>query len=353
MIEIIEATEPIRWKKVVDAFPDPDVYYRLEYLRAFELHGDGSPILLQFSHNGTTAICAMMMRDIAEDKHFSGIIPHGEYFDLITPYGYGGFIFNHTPDAYTLNIVKEEFYAALKEMKIVSAFFRFHPMYKNADFHREMVNVIDLGKTIHIDLETSDLIWNNFTSKNRGKIRKAEKNGVEVKHAKDLKLFTPFMEIYNGTMQHDNATDYYYFSKEFYESIDKDLNDHYEMFYAEHQGKIIAMSIMLFDGQHMHYHLSGSRFEFRNLEATNILLYKAALWGNEHGLKSLHLGGGVGSSEDSLLKFKEGFNRQSDNQFSIGKLIVDKEKYDELINLRNEVDLDFNKESKFFPTYRS
>ena len=184
-------------------------------------------------------------------------------------------------------------------------------------------------------------------------IRKAEKNGVEIFHGKDLKLFHDFKRIYNATMDKDHAEEYYYFEDAFYESIHRDLRDNYEMFYAVLDGKIIAMSIMLYANNQMHYHLSGSLFEYRNLAPTNLLLYKAALWGCEKGFKTFHLGGGVGSGEDNLYRFKEGFNRNSDYQFSIGKEIFDQERYNELVAMRAKEDTSFNPESPFFPLYRS
>ena len=184
-------------------------------------------------------------------------------------------------------------------------------------------------------------------------IRKAEKNGIEIFHEKDLKLFQDFKRIYNATMDKDHAEKYYYFDDAFYESIHRDLHEHYEMFYAVYQGEIIAMSIMIFANNRMHYHLSGSMIEYRNLAPSNLLLYIAALWGHEQGFKTFHLGGGVGSGEDSLFKFKAAFNRNSDYQFSIGKEIFDQQKYDELVQERAQRDDAFNSQSSYFPVYRS
>lgn len=55
-------------------------------------------------------------------------------------------------------------------------------------------------------------------------------------------------------MNKDNAEEYYYFEEEFCKSIHEDLSAHYEMFYAVYEGQIIAMSIILFANQQMHYH---------------------------------------------------------------------------------------------------
>ena len=154
-------------------------------------------------------------------------------------------------------------------------------------------------------------------------------------------------------MDKDHAEEYYYFGDAFYESIHRDLHENYEMFYAVLDGQIIAMSIMLFCNKQMHYHLSGSMMEYRNLAPSNLLLYKAALWGYEKGYKTFHLGGGVGSGEDNLYKFKAAFNKNSDYQFAIGKQVFDQEKYDELVRIRKESDPTFDGESKFFPLYRA
>jgi lipid II:glycine glycyltransferase (peptidoglycan interpeptide bridge formation enzyme) len=241
----------------------------------------------------------------------------------------------------------------MKAEGIVCNFVRYHTVLANAAPMKTVSDVIDLGKTVALHLDSPEVIWQNIVPKNRNMIRKAEKNGIEIHHAADMALFKDFVQIYNATMDKDHAEAYYYFGDEFYESIHKDLDGHYEMFYATYEGKIIAMSIMLFVNKQMHYHLSGSVLEYRNLAPSNLLLYKAALWGCEHGYKTLHLGGGVGSGEDNLYKFKAAFNRESDYQFSIAKMVFDQEKYDALVAERAERDPDFNSESKFFPLYRS
>lgn len=296
----------------------------------------------------------MMERDVADDPHFAEFnLPKNKYRDLVTPYGYGGFVFNQVNvPTEIISLLNSELSDFLKEKGYVAAFFRFHPVLSNALIHSQSVNVIDLGHTIAIDLTSPETIWNNITSKNRNMIRKAEKNGIVIKHGKGMDLLKQFVEIYNATMDHDEAAPYYYFELPFYESIDSDLRDNYEVFYAECEGKIVAMSIMIFAGTQMHYHLSGSLFEYRNLAPSNLLLYQAALWGCEKGYRTFHLGGGVGSGKDNLYKFKAGFNRNSDYTFSIGKMIISHIPYEELVKLRAFTEFQLESVS-FFPAYRA
>ena len=151
-------------------------------------------------------------------------------------------------------------------------------------------------------------------------------------------------------MEKDNAADYYYFSPEFYKSILNDLKNSALIFYAEQEGKIIAMSIILYSKGQLHYHLSASDIEYRNLAPTNLLLFDVAIWGAVNGYKTFHLGGGVGSHEDNLYKFKKSFYKGEDTQFSIGRKIFDAEKYKMLCNIRFKGETYDN--VSFFPQYR-
>lgn len=342
MINIIDITDKHLWDNTVKSFSNYDVYYLSGYVKAFQIHGDGIPQLMFYEKNGLRAMYVYMKRNTKIDG----------LYDSISPYGYGGVLFEGDSTLENLHDFWNSYIEKMNDLNIVCNFVRYHPILNNALLMKEISNVIDLGKTIAFDLTSPDIIWENIISKNRNMIRKAEKNGIEIHHSKDYELFNDFIRIYNATMDKDEAIDYYYFGEEFYKSIHNDLYDNYEMFYAMYDGKIIAMSIILFANKQMHYHLSGSLMEFRNLAPSNLLLYKAALWGYEQGYKTFHLGGGVGSGEDNLYKFKAAFNKNSDYQFSIGKQIFNKEKYDELVNLRITEDSNFDINSSFFPLYR-
>lgn len=343
MIQIFDMTQRKEWDETVRSFAEYDVYYLSGYVRAFEIHGDGEPQLLYYEDGGLRAIYVYMKRKTA----IEGV------YDSITPYGYGGVLFEGDATVENMKAFWAAYVEKMKELNIVDNFVRYHPVLANAVPMKEVSDVIDLGKTVAFHLDSPEVIWENIIPKNRNMIRKAEKNGIEIHHAHDMDLFKDFIRIYNATMDKDNAEEYYYFGEEFYKSIHEDLDGNYEMFYATLDGQIIAMSIMLFANKQMHYHLSGSMIEYRNLAPSNLLLYKAALWGCEQGYKTFHLGGGVGSGEDNLYKFKAAFNRKSDYQFSIAKMIFDQEKYDALVEYRANRDHEFNRESKFFPLYRS
>ena len=317
MVELFDLAHSAEWDNKVKTFTDYDVYYLSGYVKA------------------------------RRPTDIEGV------YDSVTPYGYGGVLFEGDTSEDNLKDFWKAYLDEMAKEHIVDNFVRYHPVLRNAVPMKIISNVIDLGKTIAMDLSSPEVVWDNIHSKNRNMIRKAEKNGIIIEHGKGMDLFDKFIEIYNATMDKDHAEAYYYFKRPFYESIHNDLQDNYELFYAKLEDKIIAMSIMIFANGRLNYHLSGSDIEYRNLAPSNLLLYKTALWGCEHGFRTFHLGGGVGSGEDNLYKFKAAFNKVSDYQFSIGKQVFDQQLYDELVGLRRRSDEDFDETSHYFPLYRS
>lgn len=351
MLSIINVSETERWDNLVKSFKNYDVYYLSGYSKAFQLHGDGEPLLFYYDDEDTRAINVVIKRDIAKLEVFKDKLPLNTYFDISTPYGYGGLIVEGEVTDEKIRKLDEKYTVLCKNQGIVSEFVRFHPVTNNVNVVFPIYDTSKLGRTITMELNSKNQIWDDLTSKNRNVIRKALKSGVEIFWGRDPKLFDKFITLYNATMDKDNAEDYYYFDKDFYDSILSDLKNNSLMFYAMYENKIIAMSIILFSNEQMHYHLSASESEYMKFAPTNLLLYEAACWGAENGYKSFHLGGGLGSKEDSLFSFKKAFNKNSDTYFSIGRKVFYEKKYDELVEIRKENGY-FDENTLYFPIYR-
>ena len=343
MLSVYSLEQRELWDSIVLSFKDYDAYWLSGYVNAFKIHGDGEPILFYYSDESVRGINVVMKRDVSNCDYFVGKIDKNTFFDFSSPYGYGGWIIEGTEtkslfDAYENWVLNNG---------IICEFVRFHPLIKNHLVCNSFYDVISLGEVVHMELSSRDTIWNNITSKNRNMIRKAIKNGVKIYNGRYPEIYDKFRLIYNQTMDKDVADKYYYFEPEFYQSILDDLESCAQVFWAEKDGQIISASIILSSNGYLNYHLSGSIKEFSSLAPTNLLLFQVALWGCYNNFKTLYLGGGVGSENDSLFKFKRAFNKGSLNRFYIGKRIYDMNKYDELVNLRHEL-LDTN----FFPKYR-
>ena len=346
MLEVYRLKDSNKWDEIVKTFKDYDVYYLSSYTKAFYLHGDGEPLLFYYCDEAIKAINVVMKRDVSKDEHFVNKLEENKYFDFATPYGYGGWLVEG--DGSLSNLISE-YSNWCKENNIISEVIRFHPVLANQGKVREYYDVMDLGKTISIDLTDEEEIWNNFSSKNRNVIRKAIKNNVVIKKGINKDLLETFRNVYNQTMNRDNAENYYYFKQDFYDSILYDLQNNAEVYYAEYDNKVIASSIILKAGNKLSYHLSGSLKEYGSLAASNLLLYEVSKWGSQNGYKTFHLGGGVGSKEDNLYSFKKAFYKGDGYQYSIGRMIFDEERYNELVKIRKGEEMRNN----FFPLYRA
>lgn len=347
-IQVIGLDNEEKWNRILEQFLQHDVYFTPGYVKAFARNGDGEPLLLYYPGERLQAVNIVMRRPVPvlrtvtpEDEALR------EYADFVTPYGYGGFLLRGDTSETEKEALAHAYRDFCRDHRIVAEFNRYHPVIGNAHDMACLYEVIDLGHTVCMDLASEETIWMNLSSKNRNLIRKAKKSGVRVYWGREERLFREFEQIYNATMDKVKAERYYYFCREFYDSILYDLADQALVFYARLKEETIAMSIILFGSGQMHYHLSASKKEYQSFAPTNLLLYEAARFGSALGMKTFHLGGGLGSREDALYHFKKQFNRQEDRQFSIGRAVFDRAVYDRLRELDNG-----GKETGFFPAYR-
>ena len=348
--KIINFSEKDKWKEIVK---DKEIYYQWEYVDAFYKNGDGEPFLIYAKNEDNYVFNVYLKRDIADDKNFENKIEKNKYFDIITPYGYGGVDIIGEKDDKLLQYFFNEFDKYCINNNIISEFVRLNPLSNNNEFYTNTNYQIErISKTVYIKLDNEEQIWNDMESKCRNKIRKAKNNEVIVKSGFNKEMYDEFIELYKETMNRDNATDYYYFTNEFFNSIYTQMNNNATIYTAYSNNKAINSLIAIYSGENAHYHLSGSLTECMNLGANNLSLYEAAIDLCNKGYKKFHLGGGYGGDNSPLLKFKKAFNKESELlSFYIGKKIFNKEKYNELLNIRKK-EKDFNANSNFFPEYR-
>lgn len=352
MLAEVLMCERDRWNRIVRSFRDYDVYYLPDYAKAFELHGDGQPRLIYYEGGGMRAVNVVMKRDIAEDASFQGKIPKGVCFDIATPYGYGGFLTEGDVTETSLRKLEEEYSAWCRRERIISEFVRFHPLLENGLRMESLYDVQARGKTISLNLQSEEQILMDMSGDTRRKVRKSAEAGVKVYLGQCAELYRMFRPLYNATMDRNGAGRYYYFKKEFYDSILHDLRNNAILFYASYEGMMIAMSIVLMANHRMHYHLGGFDCQFQKYNPMSLVNYEIACWGLENGFRTLHIGGGRGSMEDSLYQFKSGFNRNSDNTFYTGRKIFDPVRYEELMDIRKQ-EAGFCPDGDFFPGYRA
>lgn len=290
-----------------------------------------------------------MKSDIADCPQFNGILEKGKYYDFSTPYGYGGPLTDGIIPVASQLRFKDEIMSYARNNNIVTQFVRFHPLLNNFDALNQVIETRYMRDTIYIDTTSEELIMANMDSKNRNMVRKAIKSGVEVVK-KDITDYREFVSMYQETMQNNAADDYYTFKEDYFRDLVA-LNDNACIFYALFEGKPVSASIMYFNDRYIHYHLSGTHFEYRKYSPGNLLLYQAAVWAAKKGISFFHLGGGM-SPDDSLFGFKKQFNKNGKLPFYIGRTIFNEKAKEDLLDLRKKSDQNFDKENGFMIAYR-
>jgi len=286
-----------------------------------------------------------LIRNVSEIECFKDF----KYYDLTTPYGYGGpLIVTKAKDK--INGSLKEFFAEYENFALkndyISEFIRFHPLLGNWEFFNKFFDVKYSNDVVIVDLSKElNEIWENIKKGHKYNIKKSMREGCEVEITTDVspKKIENFIEIYYLTMNKNKAPKKYYFSKEF-------ISDHFNLLNVilievKYKNEVIGTSIFICGDKMIHYHLSGATYDFKGLYPSDITLWEAIKWAKKNGFKYLHLGGGLGRN-DSLFEFKRSFSKIA-SPFYIGRKIFNMEIYQRLLILNPE-----SSSSDYFPAYR-
>ena len=183
----------------------PDIYFEPDYARLYE-NEDSEAVEYRFEceHGVITNLFLKRKVNIA--------LPDGiQYFDLVTPYGYGGPIIHSSIDQEKLIAAyMEDFRAYTARENIIAEFVRFHPIIGNGLDFKDAYNAIYDRKTVGTTLTYDDVIGTEFSKHKRKDIRRILKNpDIRYEVDEDPETLDDFVEIYYSTMDRDDADDYY------------------------------------------------------------------------------------------------------------------------------------------------
>lgn len=343
----INVEEQSHWNEVVRSFANYDVFYLNEYVSAFmnEDKRNGKPVLLYYENADERAINVVFKRDVSDDPKFEGIIESGAYYDLISPYGYGGFMgvisdYDELNRVYNAYCIENHYVCEFVRFELLTDY---HAHYDGETETRTHNVVRDLGMPI-------DDMWMDFKQKVRKNVKHATKCGLQIIIENTDEHLDDFLRIYYSTMDRSNAENDYYFSKAFFETING-MRDNIMYFHVLHEGKIISTELVIFGAENVYSYLGGTDREYFDLRPNDFLKYEIIKWAKEKGLKNFVLGGGYGA-DDGIFQYKTCLAPRGIVEFFIGRKIFDRVSYDKLVVLRAN---DFPEcvTSRFFPQYRA
>jgi hypothetical protein len=354
-IQILDLLNPL-WKQILEQL-NSDFYHLPEYLAIEANRLDAIPEAFLATDGDKFFFVPYLLRK-CDEKLFPESISE-ECFDVTSPYGYPGFLYNQaaSSDPDFLKLVANELKSWFAKKGICSAFFRLHPILNQNIiniFPADSFNFTDNGETIAVDLSLSEAqIWSNTRDSHRTKINRCKRRGIVATIGNDRRYLAEFRAIYQETMDRVAAKESYYFENEYYLNL-LNLEDKVHICLVELEGQAICGSLLFEHDGIVQYHLGGTKNEFLKLAPTTLMFDFIRLWAKERGNLYFHLGGGLGGGNDNLYHFKAGFSQQRYRFFTL-RLITHTENYDKLVKRRAKtLDMQAERliESGFFPAYR-
>jgi hypothetical protein len=155
-----------------------------------------------------------------------------------------------------------------------------------------------------------------YRKSNKSELNQLRRKGFEVVEATTIDEIDKFVSIYHETMQRVDANSNYFFDYKYFYSFLKNPCFKSKLLLAKFNGEVSAGAIFTITNKIMQYHLAGTTEKYIKETPMKLILDEARLLANQLNLDYLHLGGGVGGSdEDSLFRFKSGFSDAPNNFF--------------------------------------
>ena len=323
----------------------PDIYFEPNYAKLYE-NADNRAVEYQFEcdYGVITNLFLKRKIDIALGD---GV----QYYDIITPYGYGGPLIHEATDRERLVAAyMADFQRYAQREKIVAEFVRFHPLVQNALDFKDAYRAFLDRKTVGTNLTYEDVIGTEFSRHKRKDINKILKTpGIRYEVDEHPSTLDDFLPIYYATMDRDQAATYYYFDQSYFRAMLRNLPEHITTGKVFLGDKLIAMGVYFRYGEFLHAHLSGTLSEYLSYSPAALLKYALAIYGHDRGYKVIHYGGGSSRSEENgLYQYKHDFGLHTTFDFYLAKKVWDADAYQRICAA-----VGADPCAEFFPAYRA
>lgn len=322
-----------------------DIYFEPVYGKLCEIIEEGTAEIFHLE-TADGIISNMFLK-----KHLpADLDPEQKYFDLSTPYGYGGPLILELKGDKTKLVTEYEhqFSQYCMDNNIICEFIRFHPLIRNYLDFEEIIDTHFLRKTVATVVKGStDPFMEEFNRSARKSIRRVLQKDFSYEIIDRPDNLNQFIRIYQDTMDRNKAKGFYYFPPEYFDALLKSFRDNVLNINVFVEDTCIASGLYFVYNNFLHAHLSGTLSEYLEFSPAYLLKYLTCQWGKEHNIDYIHYGGGTTNDpQDSLLQFKSKFTQKGFFDYYIGKKIYNREVYDAMVNKSKKEN--FN----YFPQYR-
>lgn len=335
---ISEITAKYEWDQILQEVDCYDFYHTFDYHK-FSIIEPERAVLLVYRNQDVLIGIPLIIRPVFDTN----------YFDATSVYGYPGPVSKNITDEFDNSHLKLELDNYFKKHNIIAAFSRLNPYINHQkNILKGIGECLDKSAVVAInlttDLETQRL---GYQRRIKSQINKARRlcDIIKIENNGDI---TEFVNIYYETMDRVNAKESYYFSKAYFNEFmnSKDFQTDVLLAVTKDTKETIAGAMFVKTNHLVQYHLAGTKTDFLNLNPVKILIDEMRIIASKEKYEYLNLGGGLGSTEDSLLRFKMSFSKGL-KTFCIWKYIANESIY------RNLTEKHTIKSTDFFPAYRA
>lgn len=321
-----------------------DIYFLEKYGQLYEEPNDST--LEVFTHRSRFG----NVRNMFIKRKIPVQVDNLSYFDILTPYGYGGPVASNVVDLKSLvSEYFEHFSEYCQKNSIVSEFVRFH-FFENSNIKDLFQGSVErIGPHIIRDLSLPQ--YTDMSRSIKAGARKGLESGIEVVIDETGEHLDDFLKIYLSTMDHNDATGFYYFKRDFFERLNTSLIGKFVYIHAFIDGNMIASGLNLYGPEYAYAFLGGTHSEFYHHQPSMLIELKSIEYFKNLGLSYYVLGGGY-TNDDGIYRFKRKFARNGVYDYYVGNVIHNDFVYKKLVDSR-KTEPGFDPNTKFFPAYRS
>lgn len=357
MIELLSVDDPA-WDGRLTSAPH-DVYHTAGFHRFSASSGEGHPFLVVVTEDGHGLIWPYVLRPIAEVEG----LEDAPEMDVGSVYGYPGPVaWGVSPGHPFIARAWAAIRDVWRDQRAVSAFTRFNPLLGNATFAAELVvttngetgsdPLVPRGVTVSIDCRLDDEGAHvQYARVLRQEILAASRAGLTTLPDEEWTELESFVRLYRETMVRSGAASQYFLQTEDVQRLRRELNGRIHLLATRLGDTLGAIGLFTEHNGIVQAHLVGTNEELRQYSPLKVLLDDARRWARQRGNIALHLGGGRGGQNDSLLAFKARFSNRR-HWFYTGQWILDSVRYQALV-AKHERAFPETAQSSFFPLYRA
>jgi hypothetical protein len=342
--DFIDSHDP-RWKTLL-LQTRHDFYHLPEYAEVAAAHEGAMPMAFYAEDGPAACLIPLLLRPLP-----AAFNSPADWRDCMSPYGYSGVLVS-SPQV-KLHRFLDAFCCTSRARGIVSAFLRLHPLFPlDHGALGKFGEVVRHGQTVYVDLaQPEDSLSQQVSYNHRRNIRRLLRSGFHCR-LDDWQQLADFVSIYQDTMRRVAAAPTYFFSRQYFQALREQLGDRVHLVSVMSADmEMAAAGVFIATGSIVQYHLGGTAEKYLPMAPSKLMLDFVRQWAHAGRYGVFHLGGGVGSTEDSLFHFKAGFS-PCRGEFHTYRVVMDEAKKTALDSVAESLRRPDVALNDFFPPYR-